>query len=122
MENLRYPLLAALLLAVYLDIVATVSLWRTISLNRFQKIAQVVIVWVVPYLGAWLILYLMAREEPEAVPAHSLGSATLGIYLVPGIRVHFTSVDADPAERAPGAGEGADVGGGDGGDGGGGGV
>jgi len=118
MENLEYSLLAALLLAIYLDIVATVSLWQTISLERFQKIAQAVIVWIIPYFGAWLVLYLLARDEPEAVPAHLVGSAILGIYLVPGIR----SLDSDPVENAPGAGESADFGGDSGGDGDGGGT
>ena len=34
------------------DVVATVSLVRTNQLTRFQKIAEALIVWSVPFIGA----------------------------------------------------------------------
>ena len=50
------------------SLVATVSLIRTEQLTRFQKIAQTVIVWVVPIVGAWLVVYLVSQSDRRVVP------------------------------------------------------
>jgi hypothetical protein len=59
---------AVVALAVLLsDLLATVSLIRTDQLNRFQKIAQVIIVWLVPFVGAWLVLHLIGQSDRKAI-------------------------------------------------------
>jgi hypothetical protein len=47
---------------------ATVALIRTSSLTRFQKIAQAVIVWVLPIVGAFLVLHLIGQIDRAVVP------------------------------------------------------
>jgi hypothetical protein len=60
------PVLA--LVVVSFDVVATISLIRTDQLTRFQKIAQTVIVWSVPFIGAWLVLHLIAQSDRTIIP------------------------------------------------------
>jgi hypothetical protein len=71
---------------VSFDVVATISLIRTNQLTRFQKIAQTVIVWSVPFIGAWLVLHLIAQSDriviPRWIPNESINEyvfQTLGI-------------------------------------------
>ena len=47
---------------------ATVVLVRTDSLTRFQKVAQGVIVWVLPFIGAFLVLRLIGQSDRAAIP------------------------------------------------------
>jgi hypothetical protein len=51
-----------------LNLLATVSLIRTSSLTGFQKIAQGVIVWMLPFLGAFLVLHLIGQSDQAAIP------------------------------------------------------
>jgi hypothetical protein len=50
------------------NLMATVSLIRTSQLTRFQKIAQGVIVWCVPFIGAWLVLHLIGQSDRDVIP------------------------------------------------------
>jgi hypothetical protein len=59
-------LVAAVL--VLANLMATVALIRTDSLTRFQKIAQAVIVWVLPLFGAFLVLHLIGQSDWRAIP------------------------------------------------------
>jgi hypothetical protein len=45
-----------------------VSLIRTSQLTRFQKIAQGVIVWCVPIIGAWVVLHLIGQSDRDVIP------------------------------------------------------
>jgi hypothetical protein len=56
------------LVIVSFDVVATVSLVRTNQLTCFQKIAQAVIVCSVPFIGAWLVLHLIAQSDRTVIP------------------------------------------------------
>jgi hypothetical protein len=56
------------LVVVVLNLMATVSLIRTSSLTRFQKVAQGVIVWVLPLFGAFLVLHLIGQGDRAAIP------------------------------------------------------
>jgi hypothetical protein len=56
------------LVVVVANLMATVALIRTSGLTRFQKVAQAVIVWVLPFLGAFLVLHLIGQSDREAIP------------------------------------------------------
>jgi len=43
------------LIVVAANLMATVALFRTSGLTRFQKVAQGVIVWMLPFIGAFLV-------------------------------------------------------------------
>ena len=45
------------LIVIMANAMATVALIRTSGLTRFQKIAQGVIVWMLPIVGAFLVLH-----------------------------------------------------------------
>ena len=71
-SRLTYVLIAvgALVLAIVVlaNLMATVALLRTDSLTRFQKIAQAIIVWIAPFIGAFLVLHLIGRSDRAAIP------------------------------------------------------
>jgi len=56
------------LVLVAVNLMATVALVRTNGLTRFQKVAQGVIVWVLPFLGAFLVLHLIGQSDRAAIP------------------------------------------------------
>ena len=56
------------LVVLLLNLMATVSLIRTSALTRFQKIAQAIIVWLLPFIGAWLVLHLIGQSDQAAIP------------------------------------------------------
>jgi hypothetical protein len=47
---------------------ATVTLIRTSALTRFQKIAQGITVWLVPFIGAYLVLHLIGQSDRAVIP------------------------------------------------------
>jgi carbon starvation protein CstA len=55
------------LFVIAANLLATVALVRTTSLTRFQKVAQGVIVWVLPLLGAFLVLHLIGQSDRVAI-------------------------------------------------------
>jgi len=59
---------------VYLNVAATIALWKAGTLEPFQKGAQGILVWIVPLFGALVVLHLLADTEPEAVPAKLIGA------------------------------------------------
>lgn len=56
------------LIVVVLNLMATISLIRTNGLTRFQKIAQGVVVWMLPFVGAFLVLHLIGQSDRAAIP------------------------------------------------------
>jgi hypothetical protein len=56
------------LVVVVANLMATVALIRTSGLTRFQKVAQGVIVWMLPFLGAFLVLHLIGQSDRAAIP------------------------------------------------------
>ena len=71
-SGVTYTLLAAgafvALMLVLANLMATVALIRTSGLTRFQKIAQGVVVWLLPFLGAFLVLHLIGQSDRAAIP------------------------------------------------------
>ena len=56
------------LIVVLANLMATMALIRTDSLTRFQKIAQAIIVWMLPFIGAFLLLHLIGQSDRAAIP------------------------------------------------------
>jgi hypothetical protein len=53
---------------VVANLLATVALIRTHGLTRFQKVAQGVILWILPFVGAFVVLHLIGQSDRAAVP------------------------------------------------------
>jgi hypothetical protein len=56
------------LIVVVVNLMASVALVRTSGLTRFQKVAQGVIVWLLPFVGAFLVLHLIGQSDQAAIP------------------------------------------------------
>ena len=71
-SSVAYVLIAIAVLAagvvVAANLTATVALIRTNSLTRFQKVAQGVIVWLLPFIGALLVLHFISQSDRAAIP------------------------------------------------------
>ena len=58
----------ALLICFWLALVASISLFRDPSLEPSQKFGQLLLVWFIPLLGAWIVLHLINEHSPESIP------------------------------------------------------
>jgi hypothetical protein len=63
---------------LYLNLAATVWLFKTENLNHFQKWSQGVIVWLLPYIGARFVLSLLRETDPASLPRSMLGYRAFG--------------------------------------------
>ncbi|WP_125931908.1 hypothetical protein [Thiosocius teredinicola] len=54
-------------LFLWLNVLSTFAASHDGTLDSFQRKAQITVVWLVPVLGAMLILYLVRQNEPEAI-------------------------------------------------------
>jgi hypothetical protein len=53
---------------VWLNSVASLSVHHDATLDRFQKMAQTIFIWLIPYLGAAFVLHLVWQQYPSAIP------------------------------------------------------
>jgi hypothetical protein len=69
-------------LAVFLDVVATWMVLRSVVLSRFQKVAQTVLIWIVPFAGAIAVISILTdpkdRERRQSRRVSS-GDGSLGV-------------------------------------------
>jgi len=75
-------MIAIALVAASLDVVATACLVRTAQLTRFQKVSQGVIVWLVPIIGALVVLHLLVEGDPDVVRQRWIPNDTINAYLL----------------------------------------
>ena len=66
---------------VYLNILASVSLFKSTDLTAFQKISQFIFAWLIPIIGSKLVLNMLSEAEPEStewVPRMAHGWLIIG--------------------------------------------
>jgi hypothetical protein len=69
METIAYIFAAILaLIWLWLNVLASFSVRHDATLENFQKLAQTVVIWFVPYLGAAFVLHLIWQQYPSAIP------------------------------------------------------
>lgn len=95
-------------LIVYLDIVASYQLYRSNNYDRSQKIAQYIIIWLFPLLGAFLVLYFVA-ETPAAYGAGKKPPSRLTQLLALSFFVSYIANHQDQSSEGNGHG-GIDIG------------
>jgi hypothetical protein len=66
-DIVKYILYAAIGFIVYLNILASVSVFKSTSLSGLQKVGQLIFSWLIPILGAKFVLHILSDSEPEAV-------------------------------------------------------
>jgi hypothetical protein len=60
--------LVAFAMAIWLAILATLAVRHDVTLERFQKLAQWLVIWTFPLIGAAFVLHLVWEQYPEAIP------------------------------------------------------
>lgn len=103
-------LVFALILVFVLNAYATLRLYRSPLYEPRQKMPQLVVIWLLPILGAWLVIHLSREHRPGRNSADY--SADYGID--GGGLGNFSAGDCSSGD----GGGGGDCGGGDGGGGG----
>ena len=58
----------AILVALWMNMLASISLKHDDMLEPFQKKAQFIIVWLFPFIDASIILHLIFEHSPNAIP------------------------------------------------------
>ena len=53
---------------IYLNILATIVVKYSHELTRFQRTSQFIVVWLLPILGAGLVLHFLFRIQPDTLP------------------------------------------------------
>ena len=56
-------LLIVVAVAVFLSVVATWMVRRSVALTGFQKVAQIVLAWVIPFLGAIAVISILTDPK-----------------------------------------------------------
>lgn len=85
--------IVVLLVIAGLDVVATICLLRTEQLSRFQKLAQGAFVWLLPVIGALLVLRLLAESDPDLVRQRWIPNNTVNSYVLQALGVEARVVD-----------------------------
>ncbi|ROR98013.1 hypothetical protein EDC56_3684 [Sinobacterium caligoides] len=60
-------LIVALIVLVYINILATICLTLDPDLPSIQRRGQIIVTWLLPYFGASLVLYLVSHHSPEVI-------------------------------------------------------
>jgi len=58
----------AFMLLLWLNFIAYIAVKHDQTLNSFQKKSQIIIVLLLPYIGASLVLHMVFDHSPEAIP------------------------------------------------------
>ncbi|HJQ97667.1 MAG TPA: hypothetical protein VJ826_05085 [Candidatus Polarisedimenticolaceae bacterium] len=78
-----------------INVVATVALYRTLQLSRRRKAAQGAFAWCIPFVGASLVLHLLADSDPDAVHERVIPNDTINAYVLQALGVQArVSLDA----------------------------
>lgn len=86
--------LAAFIL--YLNIAATVWLFKTKKLRPIRKWTQGMIVWLLPYIGARFVLSLLRETDPASLPRSMLGYRAFA-----WLEMANTRIDAWASDHSP---------------------
>ena len=74
-------------LVVYLSLMATVGVLRTDALTIGQKAAQAAIAWLIPIIGARLVVHLLSEQDIEAIPRRWAPNDTVNYYVLTALGV-----------------------------------
>lgn len=84
MEWMKYVLLFLLFITIYLNLIASISLYRASTLESFQKFAQFVIVWIFTIFGAWFVIHMLSEQEVESIPRRWMPQRFQGWLIIAG--------------------------------------
>lgn len=56
------------LMWLWINVLASFAVRHDATLENFQKLAQTVVIWLIPYFGAAFVLHLIWQQCPSAIP------------------------------------------------------
>lgn len=56
------------LIWLWMNVLATFAVRHDSTLEPFQKLAQTLVIWLIPYFGAGLVLHLIWQQYPSSIP------------------------------------------------------
>ncbi len=68
MELLIILSITSIVIILWLNLLATISVKYDHELNSFQRNSQYVIIWFIPFLGASAVLFFVYQHSPNAIP------------------------------------------------------
>jgi len=68
MEILLFISGVSFLILLWLNAIATIAIKYDQTLESFQKKAQTVFVWLIPFVGSSFVLHMVFQHSPEAIP------------------------------------------------------
>jgi tellurite resistance protein TehA-like permease len=83
---------ALALFVVLLDVTATIALVRSQDLSRLRKVAQLAVVWLVPIIGAHLVVRFLYESEPRAIPDRWVPNDAINVVLLGALGVTVREV------------------------------
>ena len=72
---------------IYLSLMATVAILRSDMLTTGQKVAQTAIAWLIPILGARLVIHLLSEQDIEAIPQRWVPNDVINYYVLSALGV-----------------------------------
>ena len=68
MEIVGIISITAIFILLWLNFIATISAKYDHDLNTFQRNAQYLIIWLLPFFGASIVLFFVYQHSPDAIP------------------------------------------------------
>ena len=105
------------IMLLWLNALATLAIEYDHTLEPFQKIAQFVFVWVIPFIGAGVVLHIVYENSPETIPRSWIPWPFKNLIYGKPVKPNRNRDDREP-DYTPGSLSGRHFDGGDGGGGG----
>lgn len=67
MDNIHYFFIAVIIMLLWLNILATASVYRDTTIEKTQCKYQAIFIWLFPFIGALVFLHLVHKHSPEAI-------------------------------------------------------
>ena len=66
---------------LFLNVIASIALFKTDELSKLQKLFQLLFVWLVPFAGSLLVLNLLSGYDPDSIPRRWVPNEKINSYL-----------------------------------------
>lgn len=67
MDSIYYFIAVVVIMLLWLNILATVSVYRDTTINKAQCKYQAIFIWLLPFIGALVFLHLVHKHSPAAL-------------------------------------------------------
>ena len=118
MEILIGLAVAFCFILLWLNALATLAIKYDHTLVQFQKVAQFIFVWIIPFIGAGVVLRIVYEHSPETIPRNWIPWPFKNLIYGNPVKLNRNRDDQGPPGSGPSGGSDQHFDGGDGGGGG----